>query len=136
MRSFRNCGKNNTERNLRGNQKTPTEKTLHMDIHNTCSRPEDKQNFNEELARLLDGLHSVDMYSLRECADGKKRHLCEVPSYGFISSLGRPGKRFVLYRVQGDGKPSPINFPIKKKRTVQELIKKGIVIFASDSTSF
>lgn len=105
-------------------------------IHNTCSRPEDKQNFNEELARLLDGLHSVDMYSLRECADGKKRHLFEVPSHGFISSLGHPGKKFIIYRKQGNGKPSPVNFPIRKKRTVKELIEKRIVTFASDSTSF
>jgi hypothetical protein len=86
---------------------------------------------NEVIAEALDGLNSVEKFSNLECENGDRLPLCEAPDYNFVARLWRSRATlqidFEIFRSQGNGKPSPWQFPIREKTTLQKLIKKGDV---------
>lgn len=96
--------------------------------------PEDSHT-NEVISEALLGLHSQEQFSLRECADGKKRSLIDVPDYAFVARLWRSKKDLHLtlkiYRRQGSGKPDLWNFPERKKLTLNGLKNSGKVAHAA-----
>lgn len=83
---------------------------------------------NEVVAEALNGLQSTSEFKEHECADGKKRHLYEVPEYSFarrfFSSQRALKAKFEIYKSTDGAKPSLWNFP-KGVTTLDKLKKKS-----------
>lgn len=90
---------------------------------------------NGVISEALLGLHSQEQFSSRECVDGERRDLVDVPDYAFVARFWRSKKdlnlKFEIYWRQGNGKPDLWNFPERKKLTLDALKDKGEVRYAA-----
>lgn len=93
---------------------------------------------NSVIAEALDGLHSAEKFVTVICSDDQKRGLVEVPNYAFVSRLLRSQKdlnlKFVVFRSQGNGKPTPWKFASRKKTTLEKLKQSGTVVSGTSAT--
>lgn len=92
--------------------------------------PKDSRT-NEVVSAALDGLHNAEKFCTRECSDGVKRDMIEVPNFDFVNRMHRSRKNlsisFLAFRSQGNSLPAPWKFLAKGKTTLDVLKEKGVV---------
>ena len=92
---------------------------------------------NEVVAEALNGLQCTSEFKEHLCADGKRRHLYEVPEYSFAKRFFDSQKslkaKLVIYKSSEGEKPTEWKFP-KRATSLDKLKRKSAQIKAKQQS--